>query len=177
LIALVSADTWLIVAVLITCNIVNVMLMKERRFKKRGKVVISLLSTSIIGSTAASLYSHYALEPLHIMNHTLFKTAYIFSMLILVQGNILTVLSPLYNLIEVNVFDQLNYFLPKIGLAGAKSLYNLIEVNVFDQLNYLFARITIKTAKIVRRIQTGKLNLNMLMILVFFLLCLIILIL
>ena len=150
LIVLVSVDTWLIAVVLITCNIINVMLMKDRRLQKKRKVVISFFSAAIIGSTAANLYAHYALEPLHIMNHTLFKTAYIFGMLILVKGNILPVLSP---------------------------LYNLVEVNVFDQLNYLIARITIKTSKIVRRVQTGNLNLNMLMILVFFLLCLIILLL
>ena len=40
-------------------------------------------------------------------------------MLVLVQGKILTVLSPLYNAIEVNVFDQLNYFFTKISLATA----------------------------------------------------------
>jgi len=162
---------------LVIGNLVNIILMMTKRLSKRVKSIIGLSSTSIIASTAANLYSHYAPEPLHIMNHTLFKTAYILSMLILVQTDILRAFSSLFNAVEVRIFDQLNYILTKISLAIAKSLYNAVEVHIFDQLNYAFARITITASKIWRRVQTGNLNLNMLLILAFFLLCLFILIL
>ena len=141
-----------------------------------GKAIISLFTLSVIASTAPDLYSHYASEPLYVMNHTLFKTAIILGTMILVQEKILAVLIPLYNAVEVRVFDQLNYLPSKLILAGAKSLYNAVEVRVFDQLNYLLARITITTSETLRRTQTGNLNRNMFMILIFFLLCLIILI-
>ena len=142
-------DMWFIVTVLVIGNIINAMLIKTKRLKMTGKAIISLFTLSVIASTAPDLYSHYASEPLYVMNHTLFKTAIILGTMILVQEKILAVLIP---------------------------LYNAVEVRVFDQLNYLLARITITTSETLRRTQTGNLNRNMFMILIFFLLCLIILI-
>ena len=133
-------------AVLVTSTIINVSLLRTRGLQKERKAIISLFSTSIVAFTSVNLYSHYSFEPLSIINHTLFKTTYILSMLVIVQGNILTILSP---------------------------LYQIVEVNVFDQLNYLLARISIKTSNMLKRIQTGNLNINMLMVFAFFLLCLV----
>ena len=99
------------------------------------------------------LYSHYTFEPLHVINHTLFKTSYVLTMLILVQEN------------------------ARLLLGATKCLYNVVELNLFDNLNYSLSRIASKTAKIVQRIQTGNLNINMLMVLGFFILFLTILIL
>ena len=168
-----SLEVWFIVAVLVTSTIINVSLLRTKGLQKERKATISLFSTSIVTSTSVNLYSHYSFEPLSIINHTLFKTTYILSMLVIVQGNILTILSPLYQIVEVNVFDQLNYLLTKINLATANFLYQIVEVNVFDQLNYLLARISIKTSNMLKRIQTGNLNINMLMVFAFFLLCLV----
>jgi hypothetical protein len=173
LMALASIESLFAATILILMNIINLALMKTERLKKKEKLKISFFSILIIASTAGSLYSHYSPESLHLMNHTLFKTAYILGLLILVQGDFLRVLLPLHSLLEVGFFDRLNYFFTKIVLATIRSLYDFVEVGFFDQLNYTFSKIVVRTSELIRKIQTGNLNLNMSIVLIFFLLGLI----
>jgi hypothetical protein len=172
-----SNEPMIVAAILILMNITSLVLMKTEISNRKTKIVISFLSLTIIALTSGNLYSHYSPESLHFVNHTFFKTAYILGLLILIKEDSIRIIHPLYNLLEVGFFDRFNYLFSRIGLAGAKSVSSFIEVGFFDRFNYLFSNIIVTISSILRRIQTGNLNINMAFILIFFLLGLIFIIL
>jgi hypothetical protein len=149
---LTSIDAWPIMMMLVMGNIVNVIVMKPGWLTKIGKAIIGLISTSIMASTITYLYSHYSFDSLHVMNHTFFKTGYVLTALILVSGNF------------------------KFLFEASKNLHYKVETNIFDQIQYSIPRIITRIAKKFQKIQTGNLNNNMLIVLIFFPLLLIALI-
>jgi hypothetical protein len=146
LVNLLLIDISIIISLLCGCIILNIILIKTDKLKKKEKAFLSALTIAVSIFMATNLYMHYEQTILHAMNHTLFKVAYITGLVIVVQG-----------------FD----------FKTLTAVLNSIEFGFFDQLNYIPKKVIVSSAEKLRKIQSGNLNLNMFMVLSFFILCLV----
>ena len=138
-------DSWLIL--LLSLVSIIAVTMVHKRMKKHIAIAISLATSIIAALTIPDLFSKYIIDLTHVLNHIMLTITFLLcARLLIVENAIAKTVTFLFH-----------------------PLYERLEINIFDKFNYTIAKTVTFLSDRLRRTHTGNLNLNMLALLLYFL--------
>jgi len=150
---------------------VIVILKSREKLKRRITVIASLTATCTAALAAMNSFLKYTPDGVHVLIHAVFGVMLLLSARLLIHEKIPPFLN-LFVLLELNVFDRLQYTLTQTLMSLFERARDSLELNVFDRFQYRVAQALRCLARTIKGVQTGDLGLNMVGLVIGFILCL-----